>query len=40
MNWNLLSRNENGKTKPPLALVKRLRVLDCHAELPDEVKVV
>lgn len=34
------SRYENGKTKPPLALVKLLRVLDSHPELLDEVKAV
>jgi len=27
------SRYENGKTKPPLALVKLLKVLDRHPEL-------
>jgi HTH-type transcriptional regulator/antitoxin MqsA len=26
---NAFSRYENGKTKPPLALVKLLKVLDC-----------
>jgi HTH-type transcriptional regulator/antitoxin MqsA len=36
---NAFSRYENGKTKPPLALVKLLRVLDRHPELIDEVKV-
>ncbi len=30
---NAFSRYENGKTKPPLALVKLLRVLDRHPEL-------
>jgi HTH-type transcriptional regulator / antitoxin MqsA len=30
---NAFSRYENGKTKPPLALVKLLRVLDWHPEL-------
>jgi HTH-type transcriptional regulator / antitoxin MqsA len=30
---NAFSRYENGKTKPPLALVKLLRVLDKHPEL-------
>ena len=29
---------ENGKTKPPLALVKLLRVLDRHPELLGEVR--
>ena len=36
---NAFSRYENGKTTPPLALVKLLRVLDRHPELLDEVKV-
>jgi HTH-type transcriptional regulator/antitoxin MqsA len=36
---NAFSRYENGKTKPPLALVKLLKVLDQHPELLDEVKV-
>jgi HTH-type transcriptional regulator/antitoxin MqsA len=35
---NAFSRYENGKTKPPLALVKLLRVLDKHPELLGEVK--
>ena len=35
---NAFSRYENGKTKPPLALVKLLMVLDSHPELLDEVK--
>lgn len=35
---NAFSRYENGKTKPPLALVKLLRVLDRHPELLDEVR--
>jgi HTH-type transcriptional regulator / antitoxin MqsA len=34
---NAFSRYENGKTKPPLALVKLLRVLDRHPELLVEV---
>jgi HTH-type transcriptional regulator / antitoxin MqsA len=34
---NAFSRYENGKTKPPLALVKLLRVLDRHPELLTEV---
>jgi HTH-type transcriptional regulator / antitoxin MqsA len=34
---NAFSRYENGKTKPPLALVKLLRVLDRHPELLAEV---
>jgi len=35
---NAFSRYENGKTKPPLALVKLLKVLDRHPELLQEVK--
>ena len=34
---NAFSRYENGKTKPPLALIKLLRVLDNHPELLPEV---
>ncbi len=34
---NAFSRYENGKTKPPLALVKLLRVLDRHPELLAEI---
>lgn len=37
---NAFSRYENGKTKPPLALVKLLKVLNRHPELLDEVKAV
>ena len=36
---NAFSRYENGKTKPPLALVKLLKVLDRPPDLLDEVKV-
>lgn len=36
---NAFSRYENGKTKPPLALVKLLKVLDRHPELLGEVRV-
>ena len=32
------SRYENGKTKPPLALVKLLKVLDRHPDLLSEVR--
>lgn len=32
------SRYENGKTKPPLALVKLLKVLERHPDLLDEVR--
>ncbi|QRX82265.1 type II toxin-antitoxin system MqsA family antitoxin [Glaciimonas sp. PAMC28666] len=35
---NAFSRYENGKTKPPLALVKLLRVLDRHPDLLAEVR--
>lgn len=35
---NAFSRYENGKTKPPLALVKLLKVLDRHPELLVEVR--
>lgn len=35
---NAFSRYENGKTRPPLALVKLLKVLDRHPELLEEVR--
>ena len=35
---NAFSRYENGKTKPSLALVKLLRVLDRHPDLLSEVR--
>jgi len=35
---NAFSRYENGNTKPPLALVKLLKVLDRHPELLNEVR--
>lgn len=35
---NAFSRYETGKTKPSLALVKLLRLLDRHPELLDEVR--
>ena len=35
---NAFSRYENGKTRPPLALVKLLKVLDRHPELLSEVR--
>lgn len=35
---NAFSRYETGKTRPPLALVKLLRVLDRHPDLINEVK--
>lgn len=37
---NAFSRYENGKTKPSLALVKLLKVLDRHPELLNEVRTV
>ena len=37
---NAFSRYENGKTKPPLALVKLLKVLDRHPDLLAEVRAV
>lgn len=35
---NAFSRYENGKTKPPVALVKLLKVLERHPDLLPEVK--
>jgi len=35
---NAFSRYENGKTRPPLALVKLLKVLDRHPDLLTEVR--
>jgi HTH-type transcriptional regulator / antitoxin MqsA len=35
---NAFSRYENGRTKPPLALVKLFKLLDRHPELLNEVK--
>jgi HTH-type transcriptional regulator/antitoxin MqsA len=35
---NAFSRYENGKTEPPLALIKRLKLLDRHPELLNEVR--
>ena len=35
---NAFSRYENGKTKPPLALVKLLKLLDRHPNLLGEVR--
>lgn len=35
---NAFSRYENGKTRPPVALVKLLKVLDRHPELLDEIR--
>jgi len=36
---NAFSRYENGRTRPPLALVKLLKVLDRHPDLLSEVKL-
>ena len=36
---NAFSRYENGKTKPPLALVKLLKVLERHPDLLSEVRI-
>lgn len=36
---NAFSRYESGKTKPPLALVKLLKILDRHPDLMNEVRV-
>lgn len=36
---NAFSRYENGKTKPPLALVKLFKLLDRHPDLLDEVRL-
>jgi HTH-type transcriptional regulator / antitoxin MqsA len=35
---NVFSRYENGKTNPPLSLVKLLRVLDRHPDLLSEIR--
>ena len=35
---NAFSRYENGKTKPPLALVKLFKVLDRHPDLLNEIR--
>lgn len=35
---NAFSRYERGRTKPPVALVKLLKLLDRHPELLDEVR--
>jgi HTH-type transcriptional regulator/antitoxin MqsA len=35
---NAFSRYENGKTKPPLALVKLFKLLDRHPDLLNEVR--
>lgn len=36
---NAFSRYENGKIKPPLALIKFLKILDRHSELLNEVRM-
>jgi HTH-type transcriptional regulator/antitoxin MqsA len=36
---NAFSRYETGKTKPPLALVKLLQVLDRHPDLLNEIRM-
>ena len=36
---NAFSRYENGKTKPPLALIKLLKLLDRHPDLLAEVRM-
>jgi len=35
---NAFSRYENGKTKPPLSLIKLLKLLDRHPDLLNEVR--
>mgnify|MGYP003559325806 FL=1 len=35
---NAFSRYENGRTRPPLALVKLLKLLDRHPHLLDEIR--
>lgn len=35
---NAFSRYENGNTKPPIALVKLLKILDRHPDLLEEVR--
>ncbi len=37
---NAFSRYENGKTKPPLALIKLLKVLDRHPDLLNEIRSI
>lgn len=37
---NAFSRYENGKTKPPLALLKLLALLEKHPELLNEVRAI
>ena len=35
---NAFSRYENGKTRPPLALIKLFKLLDRHPDLLDEIR--
>jgi len=37
---NAFARYENGKAKPPLALVKLLKMLDIHPELLPEIRAI
>jgi HTH-type transcriptional regulator/antitoxin MqsA len=37
---NAFSRYENGRTKPPLALVKLFKLLDRHPDLLEEVRTI
>ncbi|TMS59747.1 type II toxin-antitoxin system MqsA family antitoxin [Imbroritus primus] len=37
---NAFSRYENGKTKPPLALVKLFKLLDRHPDLLNEIRTI
>lgn len=37
---NAFSRYENGKTKPPLAVVKLLKLLDRHPDLLNEIRSI
>ena len=37
---NAFSRYETGKTKPPVALIKLLKVLDKHPDLLNEVRAI
>lgn len=37
---NAFSRYENGKTRPPLALVKLFKLLDRHPDLLNEVRTI
>lgn len=37
---NAFSRYENGKIRPPFALVKLLKLLDKHPELLDEIRMI